>query len=216
MRRILFLLILGLFACSHKYNGVIASDFHETTGHKFVERIPVKVGLVQDTKVKKAKFKTKSETGTININLHPGLINAIKTELETIFDEVTVLDNAGQRRNEQFLISPKFAPTHEISSYSCTIQLTLLFKDTKYEPVVKFVNYRTITYEDRQAKNIFIASGACVPLVPISGPVLWHRIGERETDLAIAKLEDGITYMLKGISHDILSNRQRLLEYLKK
>lgn len=119
---LLGLAAIGLSACS----GTIKPGFYSPT--QTGQRLPMRVALLDDHGLhpQPYDYRPSGGTGTFTLTLEPEFSNAIKAEMASLFDSVTVVPNAMQAKDHDLIaqVSSSF------QSGQARISLALLMPDS--------------------------------------------------------------------------------------
>jgi hypothetical protein len=211
-------LVLGLSACTYK--STLRNDFYNSSSYESVEKIPLKIGLIQSSRVKTLKFNSEfGKDQRANINYFPGIIGAIKAELETIFNEVTLFDHPAQAK-EELLVYPvieyeQTSSKHLSGAADYKTEFKLLFKEKNNSNVISQYSASPYNVEIRCKTGCQVlrvmTDFSCFTLSPITFPLDTFITGY---DIK-QQLKDGISGQIKEISEQILSDKN-LLAYAKR
>ena len=117
---------IGLGACS----GTIKPGFYSPT--QTGQRLPLRVALIDDQGLhpQPYDYRPSGGTGTFTLTLEPEFSNAVKAELASLFDSVTIVPDAKQAKDHDLIaqVSSSF------QSGQAKISLALLMPDST-EPV---------------------------------------------------------------------------------
>ncbi len=139
-------LLLSHTACS--VSGAIRDNFHQA-GESPVRKLPLKVGLLLDDKLKAQHLIVPGRPGgEIDVDLYPGVFNALRAELANTFEEVTVFEGRAQTKGEDLLgfVTSTYEPegtTFALAGLRCKIELVLKDAQTgvlvgKYKAETRF------------------------------------------------------------------------------
>jgi len=168
--------------------------------------------LIQDSKIKALKFNSEfGQDQRANISYFPGIIDAIKAELETVFDEVTVIDHPIQAK-EELLAFPEieyeqisFDPLAGIADYKT--EFRLFFKDKDNDVVSQYsASPQAVKIRCKTGCQVLsvITGFSCFTLSPVTFPLDTFITGY---DIK-SQLQEGIANQLKEISEQILSDKK--------
>lgn len=118
----------GSIGCT--YNGALRDQFHAPI-NQMSGGIPVKVGLIVDD----SEIRSNMDIIKYNVNVNPGLRNAMAAELATIFKEVVLVSNAKQTSDALLLARVGFESV-EVSAHSFTCRISLSLQDPQTDLIV--------------------------------------------------------------------------------
>lgn len=210
------LVLCGSSACT--YRGALRHDFYQPL-QSYDKKLPLQVALVQDNKTKAQHFiYITPQKRTIDVALYPALINAMKSELSNLFEEVTLTDDP-QRASQEDLLAFMTFNTQEAyrdvlgGHYIFNSEMQLNFKDSQSKLHIASYHHSTkVEYTPPADAYVaaFLTGFSLYLLSPITVPYITNSIGWRATEL----LESGARTLIQAISDDIRAD-QRLLAYAK-
>ncbi|TAJ07793.1 MAG: caspase family protein [Nitrospirae bacterium] len=209
-------LLLGTTACS--VAGAVRENFHRA-GEPPARKLPLKVGLALDDKLKAQHLIVPGRPGgEIDVDLYPGVFNALRTELANAFEEVTVFEGRAQPKNEDLLafVTSTYEPegtTFALAGLRCTIELVL--KDARTGVLVSKHKAET-RFPPRLASGGTVGAGALIVVltVGLGWPLAAHMENADALESFVPQIEQRTSDLVRDIAADIQSNQQ-LLAYLR-
>jgi hypothetical protein len=209
-------LLLGTTACS--VSGAVRENFHRA-GEPPARKLPLKVGLALDDKLKAQHLIVPGRRGgEIDVDLYPGVFNALRTELANAFEEVTVFERRAQPNNEDLLafVTSTYEPegtTFALAGLRCTIELVL--KDAHTGVLVSKHKAET-RFPPHLAGRGSVAIGALIVGLTVGlGGALAARMENADAlENFVPQIEQRTSDLVRDIAADIQTNQQ-LLAYLR-
>nr|MBI3612592.1 caspase family protein [Nitrospirota bacterium] len=225
MNRCWFLVMVGLLvtntACS--VSGAIRENFHQV-GEAPPRKIPLKVGLVPD-KLATQRLSA-GATGTIDIELQPGVFNAVKAELANTFAEVTVLEGAGKAKDEDLvgIVSMRYsvaggnpmggAMAAAGSGAICKISVALREAKTGI-PIGKYDGEGGFSWEGPSGGSIAAYFAISLPTLALGIPLGLRVMNNSQLDNNIPHVEECTTQVVQELSSNIQNDHQ-LLAFMRR
>lgn len=102
-------LIVGTLAAGCTYTGELDKSFHKAESRDDLTRgkIPLSVAVVRSDKLDSRRFKASAGGHGVDIPVGPPMIDALQTELATIFETVSVVDKP-KSATQDILVTPDF------------------------------------------------------------------------------------------------------------
>jgi S1-C subfamily serine protease len=198
--------MLGSFVCaSCAYTGALRPDFYQPSKTDY-KRMHLKVAVLQNNQTKSWHLVFNG-TRRIDIALDPGLMNGVKTELSTLFDDVTFTDDPLGSSKETLLVLVNFSVGQYVVGSSVLFQdhLRLDFKDSSQNTVASSERSETFVYSDPRDYQLaaVLTVFSAFTLSPITVPYMTHSMGGHATHL----LEGSIQRLLGTVADDIRTNQ---------
>lgn len=208
--------MIGSISAACTYTGALHENFYRPQ-HIYDQKLPIKVAMVQNKKTKSQRFIYSGDYN-VDIALYPGLINAVKNELATQFEDVRVIDDPFKAEPEELLAFVEFTAV-EVSRnpwnghvvYDTRLKLVFVGKQSRF-PILQYQHSHRGTYTaGAEADAAASLTGFSLFLLsPITIPWTTNAFGRHTTEL----LENTVELHLQAISDDI-RNDARLLAYSK-
>lgn len=199
---------LGNTACTA--TGGIRENFYLPSSQD-VQKLPLRVALVTDSAMKSQRLTLRNmmRGDTIEVNLHPGLINAVRGELAAVFQDVTIVESAKQAKEQDLLAIPSlsFEQTDPLGQ-AFKSQIKLTFKDIRSGTLVTSYDQTAVRMipppGGGEVAGQAVMAGASLGLLL---PLALHQQANSQLERTTLSLEEGIAQSLRTISSDIQGDR---------
>jgi hypothetical protein len=215
-------LSIWLTACT--YNGVVKKDLYRPA-ESGQQKLPVKIALVVDPKVKEQKFDLSQGVYTwhVVVDAYDALNQTLQTELANIFEDVKVVQESGKAERADLVASVGLDITGMggggggfggAQGAGLDARLEVLFKDAKSKVLVAKLNKSTGLSPNTMNGTIFtchmLTFLSLGLFAPIGIPCMTNSAGEEAMDAVHQKLPS----LIKGLASDIESDG-RLVAYAR-
>ena len=200
----LLLICASLCACSA--TGSIRDNFYHPADQS-ISKLPLKVALLVNDATKSQKFEI-TVKHYFTVVAHPGLTNAVKAELATLFAEVTVIDRIAQVKDQDIIATVHFDVHSETSEYEWKIrsQIKASFKDAR-------TGFLVTDYHDEDKSPIMTAKyphsffGFLLSLTIILSPIAFQMQADSWVEPVLGDVEERLVKLIQGMSEALQSDR---------
>lgn len=203
MRLCIVLCVVEFGGSACTYTGAIRDDFYRPVAQQD-QKIPRKVVLDWD---KSRKVLRMTPVISLDIDLNPGLVNAVKAELSTVFEEVTMMDDSRRLTDSDLLayVSANIVQSGFGRSYTCHVNVAL--SDARSKKLISnFENAAPI--EIGTPGGAYSAMLLTVASLGMAFPGLYEFAAESYGTRAIDQLEAKLSEIIRMIAADIRSKRK--------
>jgi len=199
-------LILSLFVLSGCSTAVIKVD-QFTPSSPQTQKLPLKVALVVDKQSKPQPVSLNFQLYGVDVvpELEPGLSEALKKEFEGLFEEVTLVENAGQAQDKDLIVSAN-ARLKESGMMALESRIEVIFRDAYTNTVVtRFERAESINTKPPGSVMLMAAlTGASLFMgAPIFLPLAAMFHGDKITE----ELQTAIPEIIRTIGKDVTFDR---------
>lgn len=214
-------LLLANTACS--VSGTIRENFHQASEAP-PRKLPLKVGLFPDKQT--TQRLSVGAAGTIDIELQPGVFNAVKAELANTFEEVTVLEGPGKAKDEDLvgIVSVRYsvaagspmggAMAAAGAGAVCKISVALREAKTGI-PVGKYDGEGGFSWEGPSGGSIAAYFAISLPTLSLGIPLGLRVMNNSQLDSNIPHVEECTTQVVQELSSNIQHDHQ-LLAFMRR
>jgi len=191
----------GCSACTYK--GAIRDDFYPPVAQQD-QKIPRKVVVDWDKSIQVLRM---TPVIYADIDLNPGLANAVKTELATVFEEVALMDDARRSKEGDLLayVSATIVQSGFGRSYTC--QITVALSDARSKKLISnFASSAPI--EVGTPAGVYTSMLLTVASLGMAFPGLYEFAAESYGTRAIEQLEAKLPEIVRAIAAEIRSKRK--------
>ncbi len=199
----LALVALTLSACT--YTGALREQFYRPTSSDS-ERLPLKVGLLVNQNEQSGMIKSNKDIIRYDIEVNPGMANAVAAELATIFQDVVIVKESKQAAGVGLLATMNF-DVSENQAHTFTARLELSLRD----PQTKFT---LANFQQSEGVNVGLSAGAFVGAfltgftlfagAPVFMPMAAHFQGEK----AVEVFEEKLPQLVRKVTREIGSDQR--------
>jgi len=199
----LALAALTLSACT--YTGALREQFYKPTSTDS-EKLPLKVGLLVNQNEQSGMIKSNKDIIRYDIEVNPGMANAVAAELATIFQDVVIVKEPKQAAGVGLLATMNF-DVSENQAHTFTARLELALRD----PQTKFT---LANFQQSEGVNVGLSAGAFVGAfltgftlfagAPIFMPMAAHFQGEK----AVEVFEEKLPQLVRKVTREIGSDQR--------
>ncbi len=200
---LLCLICVGSAACTFK--GAIRENFYQPAPQQD-QKIPRKVVVDWDKSIQELRM---TPVIYADINLNPGLANAVRTELATVFEEVVLMD-AGRPNEGDLLayVSATIVKSGFGRSYTCRV--TLALSDARSKKLIS--NFESSApIEVGTPGGVYASMLLTAASLGLAFPGLYEFAAESYGTRAIEQLEAKLPEIVRAIAADI-RNKRKLVE----
>ena len=199
---------LGSTACTA--TGGIRENFYVPSSQD-VQKLPLRVALVTDSAMKSQRLTLRNmmRGDTIEVNLHPGLINAVRSELAAVFQDVTIVESAKQAKEQDLLAIPNlsFEQTDPLGG-AFKSQIKITFKDIRSGTLVTSYDQIAVRMIPQPSGGEVLGQAAMAGAsLGLLLPLALHQQANSQLERATQSMEEGIALSLRAISADIQGDR---------
>lgn len=214
-----FVVLCLLLSCACTYEGALKDDFYAPTGRPSTLKFPLGVALIADERMKTQPFEAAGGGYGLVIQLNPAFTKAVKSELESIFERVDLVESVKQVKEQDLIAVLKMdireITREELSGYhKFEVNMQVTFKEVKSKSLVSVIEkYRRIDYTPPGETFLYaILNGfSLFLLAPITVPLTTEAIGSSAMEI----LEREATILLLSVGADIREDEQ-ILEFVNK
>ena len=175
------------------------------------QKIPLKVAVVVDRKTKPhpIEFNQIMYNVTVNVDMEPGFSNAIKAELESIFQEATMVEDSRQAKESDLLVFPNLK-IKEVSMVGFDVRVELSLREGQSRALVsKFERAETVSAKPPGSvmAGAAVTGGTLFLGAPITLPMMASAHGEKIAE----DLQGAIPPMIKSVMKDVADDRNLLV-----
>ncbi len=214
-------LLVSTTACS--VSGTIRDNFHQA-GEAPPRKIPLKVGLVPDKQT--TQRLSVGAMGTIDIELQPGVFNAVRAELANTFEEVTVLESPGKTKDEDLvgIVSMRYSVSAgnpmggamAAAGAGAVCKISVALREAKTGiPVNKYDGEGGFSWEGPSGGSIAAYFAISLPTLALGIPLGLRVMNNSQLDNNIPHVEECTTQVVQELSSNIQNDHQ-LLAFMRR
>ncbi len=195
--------LLVLFGCS---TAIIKVDKF-TPSSPQVQKLPLKVALVVDKQAKSQPVSLNFQLYGVDVvpELEPGLSDALKKEFDGLFEEVTLVENAGQAQGKDLIVSAS-TRLKESGMMALECRMEVIFRDTYTNTVVTRLE-RAESINTKPPASVgayaFLTGLSLFMGAPIFLPLAAMSHGDKITE----ELQTAIPEIIRTIGKDVTFDR---------
>lgn len=203
IRMLMMLVLVLLVGSACTYNRALREQFYRPTSSG-AEKLPLKVGLLVNQNEQSGMIKSNKDIIRYDIEVNPGMANAVAAELATIFQDVVIVKEPKQAAGVGLLATMNF-DISENQAHTFTARLELALRD----PQTKFT---LANFQQSEGVNVGMSAGAFVGAfltgftlfagAPIFMPMAAHFQGEKAVEVFEEKLPQLVRKVVSEIGSD--------------
>jgi len=178
------LLGLGLLLSACTYHGALREDFYKPSAEE-AQKLPYKVAVLVDERAKSVVFDV-PPAWTVDLDFYQALGKAVQQELQTIYQQVSIVDSKAKAKDQDILASVNVNTQSSggmASAPSYEIKVDLLLKDLQGGVVLAKESQNKRIPDGRMTSGQFhlcniMQAFSLMLLSPITTPCMTDAIGD--------------------------------------